>query len=79
MIKVTPANPRLDSGSSFEDLETDDDVEDGSHLRVPNDDDEADSEEEEIDEEQERIFIQSNVWQISDIYCFQDLINSLDS
>ena len=60
VIKVTPANPRLDSGSSFEDLESE--SEDESRLRVPHDDDddEADSEEEEIDEEEENIFLQSN-------------------
>ena len=66
MIKVTPANPRLDSGSSFEDF--DDDVEaDDNRLQVPDldvDEDEDDYDDE-FDEQNEdlltRAFLRLNI------------------
>ena len=77
MIKVTPANPRLDSGSSFEDF--DDDVEaDDNRLQVPDldvDEDEDDYDDE-FDEQNEdlltRAFLRLNIvfWQLR----FRDLI-----
>ena len=54
MIKITPANPRLDSGSSFEDFDDDDDDDDDegddeNRLRVPQDYDDDDDEDDDED------------------------------
>jgi hypothetical protein len=49
VIKVTPANPRLDSGSSFEDF--DEDSLDDNHLQVPDGGDDDDDSEDDMDGE----------------------------
>ena len=68
MIKVTPANPRLDSGSSFEDFDDDDDVEaDDNRLQVPDldVDEDKDDYDDEFDEKNEdlltRAFLRLNI------------------